>query len=35
MEGLQVIVAGTNVDEIVGALGKGKCRVARGENYVW
>ena len=35
MEGLQVIVAGTNVDEIVGVLGEDNCRIARGENYVW
>jgi hypothetical protein len=35
MDGLQVIVAGTNVDEIVGVLGKERCRIARGENYVW
>ncbi|WP_282157223.1 hypothetical protein [Shimia thalassica] len=35
MEGLQVIVAGTNVDEIIGVLGKERCRIARGENFVW
>lgn len=35
MDGLQVIVAGTNVDEIIGVLGKDRCRIARGENYVW
>ncbi|WP_299851815.1 hypothetical protein [uncultured Roseovarius sp.] len=32
---LQVIVAGTNVDEIIGVLGKERCRIARGESYVW
>lgn len=35
MDGLQVIVAGTNVDEIVGVLGEDRCRIARGEQYVW
>lgn len=35
MDGLQVIVAGTNADKIVGVLGKERCRIARGESYVW
>mgnify|MGYP003672604573 CR=1 FL=1 len=35
MEGLQVIVAGTNLDEIVGVLGEEHCRISRGDSYVW
>lgn len=35
MDGLQIIVAGTDADEIVGVLGEERCRIARGENYVW
>lgn len=32
---LQVIVAGTDADEIIGALGDEHCRIAGGESYVW
>lgn len=35
IEDLQVIVAGTDLDEIVGALGKEHCLIAHGEEYVW
>jgi hypothetical protein len=35
IEDLQVIVAGTDADEIVRALGEEHCRIARGEEYVW
>jgi hypothetical protein len=35
MGDLQVIVAGTDADEIIGVLGKEQCRIARGESYVW
>ncbi len=35
MDGLQIIVAGTDADEIVGVLGEKRCRIARAENYVW
>ncbi|WP_371158378.1 hypothetical protein [Jannaschia sp. 2305UL9-9] len=32
---LQVIVAGTDAEEIISALGEEHCRIARGEDYVW
>lgn len=35
IEDLQVIVAGTDADEIVNALGEEHCRIARGDEYVW
>ncbi|NVO26811.1 hypothetical protein HJ526_05230 [Donghicola sp. C2-DW-16] len=35
IEALQVIVAGTDLDEIVGALGEEHCLIARGKEYVW
>ncbi|QFT61818.1 hypothetical protein [Roseivivax sp. THAF30] len=35
MGDLQVIVAGTDADEIAGVLGEEHCRIAHGEDYVW
>ena len=33
--GLQVLVASANPSSIIGVLGKGRCRAALGDAFVW